>query len=62
VIPSLVCMVGPPSSDLPLSEDQPRIKPIPYVGISVMPDSHSLTLSPHTSIVFLRNERGKTNA
>jgi hypothetical protein len=34
VIPSLVCMVGPPSSDLPLSEDQPRIKPIPYVGIS----------------------------
>jgi hypothetical protein len=27
-------MVGPPSGDLPLSEDQPRIKPIPYVGIS----------------------------
>ena len=27
-------MVGPPSGELPLSEDQPRIKPIPYVGIS----------------------------
>src|SRR3989442_8416486 len=35
VITSLFCMVGPPSRDLPLSEDQPRIKPIPYVGISV---------------------------
>jgi hypothetical protein len=29
-------MVGPPAGELPLSEDQPRIKPIPYVGISVL--------------------------
>src|SRR5215831_2383824 len=34
VISSLFCMVGPPSGVLPLSEDQPRIKLIPYVGIS----------------------------
>src|SRR5437870_5349647 len=34
VIASLFCIVGPPSGDLPLSEDQPRINPIPYVGIS----------------------------
>src|SRR5215813_6952510 len=34
VISSVFCMVGPPSGVLPLSEDQPRIKLIPYVGIS----------------------------
>src|SRR6266446_2384164 len=39
VITSLFCIVGPPSGDLPLSEDQPRIKPIPYVGISGYPDA-----------------------
>jgi hypothetical protein len=36
VMASLFGMVGPPAGELPLSEDQPRIKPIPYVGISVL--------------------------
>src|SRR5438105_13462426 len=47
VIASLFCMVGPPAGDLPLSEDQPRIKPIPYVGISVPPALLAMARSAH---------------
>jgi hypothetical protein len=50
VIASLFCMVGPPSGGLPLSEDQPRIKLIPYVGIS-----ETLTRRPLDDIHHLRS-------
>src|SRR5215471_16323268 len=54
VISSVFCMVGPPSAVLPLSEDQPRIKLIPYVGISVYPPKNRCVL--HHIMIYRLNQ------